>query len=174
MEEILYAGLIGACSALLLAIIFGIPKLIHFLVTKQKNNDNESRPKHLSKRTYTIALFVILGMVIVALLVALIATTSTPGSEESVHAVTFFYNTGICFTHSSLHDFKEAMYTKYQDDTVYKVERFIGGYPSEPSPPTNEGLVFLGWYQNPECTEAFLFGHYEVNSDINLYAKWGK
>jgi uncharacterized repeat protein (TIGR02543 family) len=65
------------------------------------------------------------------------------------------------------------MITEYQDTSVYKVETFRGEYPPEPTPPTSRGYVFLGWYLNPECTDKFIFGHHKVNSNINLYAKWG-
>lgn len=89
--------------------------------------------------------------------------------KESEYTVTFYNNKGIYFNYNY-----DRMYITKQDNTVYKTETIIGGYPSEPTPPTNGDYVFLGWYQNPECTEEFLFGHYEIHSNINLYAKWGK
>ena len=86
------------------------------------------------------------------------------------YTITFYNNKGIYFYTLSG---EERRSTHYQDNSVYKVVK-CGEYPTEPTPPTNPGYVFLGWYQDPECTEKFLFGHYEINSDINLYAKWGK
>lgn len=106
------------------------------------------------------------------LLVLLCIPMCSCGSEESEYTITFYNNNGIYFYNTT--QYGERMVTKYQDNTIYKVEKFSGEYPSEPTPPTNGDYVFLGWYQNPECTDKFLFGHYEINSDINLYAKWGK
>lgn len=162
--DVLYSMLIGALSALLIAAIFGIPKLVRFIASK-------IQPIRLNKKIIIIASCVILAIAIIALTVALIPTTTT---KESEYTITFYNNKGIYFARNNLKDGVERMYTKYQDNTVYKVEKYSGGCPSEPTPPTNEGYVFLGWYQNPECTDKFLFGHYEINSDINLYAKWGK
>lgn len=106
---------------------------------------------------------------VVALCIALpFCISSCQQEKEEEYTVTFYYNTGIVFTASNL------CYSNYQDNTVYKVEKISSKYPSEPTPPTNEGYVFHGWYQDPQCTEKFLFGHYEINSDINLYAKWVK
>ena len=113
----------------------------------------------------------IIYICIVALcLSSLVCFTSC--QQESEYTITFYTNKGIYFY--TISSGEERISIKYQDNTVYKVEKFSGEYPSEPAPPTNEGYVFLGWYQNPECTEKFLFGHYEIKSDINLYAKWGK
>lgn len=103
-------------------------------------------------------------------LASLVCFTSC--QQESEYTITFYSNTGIYFWKTR--DGEERMSVKYQDNTVYKTEKIAGEYPSEPTPPTNEGYVFLGWYQNPECTVEFSFGHYKINSDINLYAKWGK
>ena len=91
------------------------------------------------------------------------------GENTEEYTVTYYNNAGIYF-------YSGRININYQDDTVYKIETFSGGYLSEPVPPKhkNEHYVFLGWYQNPECTDKYLFGHYEINSDINLYAKWGK
>ena len=92
-------------------------------------------------------------------------------SQESEYTITYYNNMGIYFTRLRG---EERIYIKYQDNTIYKVDKIRGEYPAEPTPPTNQGYIFLGWYQNPECTVEFLFGHYEINSDINLYAKWCK
>lgn len=36
-----------------------------------------------------------------------------------------------------------------------------------------DGAVFVGWYQNPECTgEAYDFGHTMPSHNVVLYAKW--
>lgn len=96
--------------------------------------------------------------------------------EEPTYTVTFYNNKGIIFDYYPVtgDDYEERIVIKSQDKTVYKTETVINGYPSEPEPPTNGDYVFLGWYQNPECTEEFLFGHYEIHSNINLYAKWGR
>jgi hypothetical protein len=175
-SEILYAGLIGALVSLFFALIFGIPKLIAFIVKELKERNIGTtltiwrlKMNRLNKRAITIVLCIILGIALIASIIAFKPATETKVSE---YTITFYNNKGIYFWSSSSGE--ERMSTKYQDNTIYKVEKFSGGYPSEPTPPKNEGYVFLGWYQNPECTEKFLFGHYEINSDINLYAKWGK
>lgn len=177
--EVLYSMLIGALTALFFGLIFGIPKFIRYIEMKLLEHkalrtlkQPIKRPQiHLNKKTITIALCVILGITVIVSTVALISTANT-GKKE--YTITFYNNKGVYFTRNNFKDGEERMYTKYQDNTIYKVEKFNGDYPSEPTPPTNEGYVFLGWYQNPECTDKFLFGHYEINSDINLYAKWGK
>lgn len=96
--------------------------------------------------------------------------------KKSEYTVTFYNNKGIYFYNNYLssRDGEERIIINSQDKTVYKTQTVSNGYPAEPEPPTNEGYVFLGWYQNPECTDKFLFGHYEIHSNINLYAKWGR
>ena len=141
---------------------------------QQKKTDKPKKSfgiktKHLSKRTIIIASCVILGIAVIASAVALISSMHT---EESEYTITFYGNRGIYFYTNARGE--ERMVTKYQDNTVYKVETFSSVYPSEPTPPTHYEYVFLGWYKNPECTDKFLFGKDEVNSNINLYAKWGK
>lgn len=137
--------------------------------TLVKEKGLRDKTKHSNKKTIIITSCVVLGIAVIALTVALILNL---GMGKSEYTITFYNNKGIYFTNTSYSG--ELIHTKYQDNTIYKVEQFSGGYLSEPTPPTNSGYVFLGWYQNPECTEKFLFGHYEINSDINLYAKWGK
>ena len=112
-------------------------------------------------------------IICIMLLVLLCLPMYSCNAKESEYTITFYNNKGIYFW-NPIGGGEERISIKYQDNTVYKVEKFSGDCPSEPTPPTNEGYVFLGWYQNPECTDKFLFGHYEINSDINLYAKWGK
>ena len=46
------------------------------------------------------------------------------------------------------------------------------GYASEPSEPTKDGKVFIGWYTDPELTTKFNFSSIPITSDITLYAKW--
>ena len=174
--EVLYSMLIGALSALFFSAIFGIPKLIGFIARKLKERNIGTKlaiwrlkMNRLNKKTVIIVLCVILGIALIASIIAFKPTIETKGTE---YTITFYNNKGIYFW-TTLKGV-ERISIKYQDNTVYKVEKFRGEYPSEPTPPTNEGYVFLGWYKNPECTDKFLFGHYEINSDINLYAKWGK
>mgnify|MGYP003508762578 CR=1 FL=1 len=90
--------------------------------------------------------------------------------KENEYTVTFYNNRGIYFFTNAN---GEQMIVKSQDNSVYKTVKFSGQFPSEPTPPTNDSYVFLGWYQSPECTDKFIFGYHEVKSDINLYAKWG-
>ena len=109
---------------------------------------------------------------IVALcLVSLVCFTSC--KQEQEYTVTFYENKGIYFWRpSSSSELRISIH--YQDNTIYKVVKTSGEHLSEPTPPSIHGYAFLGWYKNPECTDKFLFGHYEINGDINLYAKWGK
>ena len=88
-------------------------------------------------------------------------------TNPDIHTITFYNN------FFNQHE-KEWVNTSQQNNDIYKVDTFSGTYPAEPEPPVNEGYVFLGWYLNPECTNRFLFGQDEVNSDVNLYAKWRK
>lgn len=130
--------------------------------------------KRLNKKNLLKMLCAILGIAVVALTVALIITI---GSHQSTYTVTYYNNKGISFYYNysnSSSNTVERVNVKYQDETVYKIRKNIEKYPSEPPPPTNEGYVFLGWYLDPECTEKFIFGYYEIHSDINLYAKWGE
>ena len=145
------------------------PKEVQQKKSDKPQKDFGEKMKHLNKRTIIIALCVILGIAVIASTVALI---STIGSEENEHTITFYNNRGIYFYTNGYGE--ERRVTTYQDSSVYKVEKFSGRYPSEPTPPKNGEYVFLGWYKNPECTDKFLFGEDEVNSNINLYAKWGK
>lgn len=177
-SEVLYSMLIGALTALFFSAIFGIPKLIGFIARKLKERNIGTtlaiwklKMNRINKRTVIIVLCVILGIALIASIIVFKPTIETKGIE---YTITFYNNKGIYFRTLASKDYKEVMYKDYQDNTVYKVVKFSSGYPSEPTPPTNEGYVFLGWYQNPECTDKFLFGHYEINSNINLYAKWGK
>lgn len=111
--------------------------------------------------------------ILVLCFATLVNFVSCQQEQESEYTITFYNNKGIYFFRSSVNDGAETISIHYQDNSVYKVEKVSGKYISEPTPPTNEGYAFLGWYQNPECTDKFLFGYYEINSNINLYAKWG-
>lgn len=122
--------------------------------------------------TLSVKRIVVIISVIAICLASLVSFSLCKKGDE--HTVTFYYNKGIYFYSYGISDREERMSYSHQDTTVYEVVKFSGKYPPEPTPPENEGYVFLGWYQDPECTEKFLFGHYEVNSDINLYAKWHK
>lgn len=41
-----------------------------------------------------------------------------------------------------------------------------------PTPPTREGYIFRGWYQESECINYWFFDYYDVNESRTLYAKW--
>ena len=43
---------------------------------------------------------------------------------------------------------------------------------SRPENPTRSGWVLLGWYNDEECSSAFLFDEEPVKKDITLYADW--
>ena len=124
-----------------------------------------------NKKTIIITSFIVCAIAIIVLIVSLVCSISCK-QENSDYTITYYYNKGIYFWNTSTSN-EQHISVKYQDNTIYKVEKTSGDYISEPPPPTNEGYVFLGWYQNPECTDKFLFGYYEINSNINLYAKWG-
>ncbi len=49
----------------------------------------------------------------------------------------------------------------------------IGETLTEPESPTADDYVFKGWYQEPDCINAWNFETDVVESDITLYAKWG-
>lgn len=42
----------------------------------------------------------------------------------------------------------------------------------EPMTPVKSGAMFLGWYQDPECTQAWNFITDKVSGDMTLYARW--
>ena len=44
----------------------------------------------------------------------------------------------------------------------------------EPTQPTKEGYVFIGWYLDQEYNNEFKFDTYKITNDITLYAKWEK
>ena len=115
---------------------------------------------------------IVICITVIALCLASLTCIASCKEKESEYTVTFYNNKGIYFYTNNKGE--ERMVLLHQNNDVYEVVSFSGKYPPEPTPPKYSGYVFLGWYQNPECTEEFLFGHYEVQSDINLYAKWGK
>ncbi|WP_459187010.1 InlB B-repeat-containing protein [Parabacteroides sp. APC149_11_2_Y6] len=81
----------------------------------------------------------------------LYARWSKPG--EKVYTVTFESNGG----------------TTIEPVPVVEEEKVI-----KPSNPTKEGYSFLGWYVDPECTEAWFFYKDVVKEDLTLYARWSK
>lgn len=42
----------------------------------------------------------------------------------------------------------------------------------EPMMPVKPGAMFMGWYQDPECTQFWDFENDEVNKNMTLYARW--
>lgn len=65
----------------------------------------------------------------------------------------------------------------FADETL-KLEDIVVGYGLEiaskkPVDPQSEDNIFLGWYSNEACTEAFEFDKMP-GQDVTLYAKWGK
>lgn len=44
----------------------------------------------------------------------------------------------------------------------------------EPEPPTREGYLFDGWYQDPACDVEWDVDTKTIDSDITLYAGWEK
>ena len=41
-----------------------------------------------------------------------------------------------------------------------------------PDPPTREGYVFLGWFNDIECTRPVLLDRFRANSNLTLFAGW--
>ena len=94
-------------------------------------------------------------------------------THTTTYTVTFYGNENIYYKYVSAAN-KYLMYTNNNVPSVYKKTKIINTqYVDAPTPPVNDGYIFLGWYQDAECTEIFLFGYHQINSDINLYAKWG-
>ena len=120
----------------------------------------------------SITRIIVVALCLASLLCFVSCQKESTEKQESEYTITYYNNKGIYFKRYG--GGEERIYIKYQDDTIYKVDKISDEYPPEPEPPTNQGYIFLGWHQNPECTIEFLFGHYEINSDINLYAKWWK
>lgn len=53
-----------------------------------------------------------------------------------------------------------------QEDLLY------GDYLVEPEPPTREGYVFTGWYQDRNCQYLWVFSENTVPQTMTLYAGW--
>lgn len=49
-----------------------------------------------------------------------------------------------------------------------------GEYVSEPDTPKRDGFSFIGWFKDANCTDKFDFALEPVNSNLTLYAGWGK
>lgn len=45
---------------------------------------------------------------------------------------------------------------------------------SEPDTPKRDGFSFIGWFKDANCTDKFDFALEPVNSNLTLYAGWGK
>ena len=60
-----------------------------------------------------------------------------------------------------------------QDGSDVAAQTVISGeLATAPVDPTKEGYIFIGWYKDESCTEAWDFDIETVNSDITLFAKW--
>lgn len=49
-----------------------------------------------------------------------------------------------------------------------------GEYLSETDTPKRDGFSFIGWFKDANCTDKFDFALEPVNSNLTLYASWGK
>lgn len=134
--------------------------------TPQKKTASNSTTEKKGFTMKQLSKIAIIAVVVMCIIVSAIAYNVV----NTKHTITFYNNKGIYFYITRQGE--ERMEVLHQNNEVYEVVTFSGKYPSEPTPPKYKGYVFMGWYQDPECTEKFMFGHYEVNSDINLYAKW--
>ncbi len=47
-------------------------------------------------------------------------------------------------------------------------------YVLEPEPPTREGYVFTGWYQDENCIYAWDMEESQISQSMTLYAGWDK
>ena len=57
---------------------------------------------------------------------------------------------------------------------VESVKYQYGELVVEPTPPTREGYVFIGWFKDPNCTEPWSIETDKVVAPITLYAGWEK
>ncbi len=65
-----------------------------------------------------------------------------------------------------------TVYFRETDETIiYTGSVKYGGNVSIPATPSKMGHIFLGWYTDKDCTDAFNFNN-TVTEEINLYAKW--
>ncbi|MDR0522951.1 MAG: InlB B-repeat-containing protein, partial [Candidatus Methanoplasma sp.] len=48
-----------------------------------------------------------------------------------------------------------------------------GAYIYAPPAPTKPGSVFGGWFEDPACTDPWVFSAEPVECDVTLYALWG-
>ncbi len=67
---------------------------------------------------------------------------------------------------------KTVTYNAMDGSAVDSVEVKIGNRLSEPTTPTKDGYIFIGWFTTADFAEKWNFTSGIVNSDITLYAKW--
>lgn len=57
-------------------------------------------------------------------------------------------------------------------DVPPQTNLLYGDLLEEPEPPTREGYVFTGWYQDKNCTYPWIFSETTVPQSITLFAGW--
>lgn len=100
-------------------------------------------------------------LVVLALLVISTSLFMVGCSEKEMVTVKFHRNTRYLFPS--------------HQDTIYMTMQVEKGSHIEtpPSQPADTvGLLFLGWYKDPECTQRFDFNSETININLDLYAKW--
>ena len=113
-------------------------------------------------------------ILLLASLCLMLCACNNPNTNVVKYTVTFYGNENVYFRYDYSDGDAVIRYTNEITPTIYRTTEVVNNnYVNEPPPPTNDPYLFLGWYQNPECTEIFIFGYHQINSDINLYAKWG-
>ncbi len=55
---------------------------------------------------------------------------------------------------------------------VATVQYQYGDLMETPEPPTREGYTFVGWYQDPDCSDEWEFDTEKVEASMTLYAQW--
>lgn len=50
----------------------------------------------------------------------------------------------------------------------------VGGFIIEPKAPSKEGVLFVGWYSDPQLTKMWNFAENVVSLNTTLYAKWAE
>ena len=133
--KVLYAMLIGALTALFFALIFGIPKLIRFIVEKLKDfnvkktlrNSNQTNKKlqmnHFNKKTIIIASCVILGIAVIALTVTLLLTiNSNAKTVDELNAKNEQLQVELDSTNQMLKTTESSLESKEKDRNVRKAD----------------------------------------------------